>query len=126
MKKAFLLSVLGLFVFIACNKKAVPTGTTTAPNDKTAAEKTAVTDTVSKVTPAADMSPVAGMSNEAQIANGETIFKTKCTKCHGLKNTADYTSDRWDSILKTMIPRAKLDGTEQYEVLAYIKANCKK
>ncbi len=126
MKKWILLSVLGTGILAACSKKTVPGKETGAVKPET--EKT-TEKTAAPVTPAdsvkTDTNPVAGMTNETLVKNGEAIFKAKCGKCHGLKNPGDYTSDRWDGILKVMFPRAKLEGAEQHEVLAYIKANAK-
>ena len=61
----------------------------------------------------------------ALVEQGRTVYTTKCVKCHGLKNTANYTADRWTNILKAMIPKAKLNDTEAQQVTAYVLANAK-
>lgn len=54
---------------------------------------------------------------------GKAIYNTKCNKCHGSKNVKNYTFNQWESILKTMVPNAKLSGEEEGYVVAYIRAN---
>ena len=60
------------------------------------------------------------------IAAGKIIFETKCTGCHELKDTKIYSADRWSSILKNMMPRAKLNNQEAKQVASYVMANAKK
>ena len=66
------------------------------------------------------------MVNETTIVQGKTLFETKCTRCHVLKNAGDYTEQRWDGILRTMAFRARLTETQTQEVAAFVKANAKK
>ena len=105
MKKALALCTFILIIAAACHKKAVPstTQTTTEP------------------------APTAVVSTDPVVIEaGHAIFTTKCTKCHALKVVGDYTTDRWAGILKSMIPKAKLDDTEAAQVTAYAMANAKK
>jgi cytochrome c2 len=102
MKKVFVLSVLIVFIAAACHKKAVPSAATTAPSTSA---------------PAPD---------PAMVEAGKTVFNTKCTKCHAAKVVENYTADRWAGILKSMIPKAKLDDTEAAQVTAFVTAGAKK
>jgi len=60
------------------------------------------------------------------VAAGKNVYEIKCTKCHGAKATDVYTSERWDGILKMMVPKARLTDSETEQVTAYVKANAKK
>ena len=105
MKKVLALSVFIVIITAACHKKAVPATTQTAP----------------------EPAPTAVVSTDpAVIEAGHAVYTTKCTKYHALKVVDNYTADRWTGILKSMIPKAKLDDTESGQVTAYVMANAKK
>ena len=57
---------------------------------------------------------------------GKTVYTTRCNRCHGLKNTENYTEQQWTGILKNMIPKARLNEDESKQVTAYVMANAKK
>jgi mono/diheme cytochrome c family protein len=114
MKKLVIVFSLSAFV-IACSHKVVP-----ASGSTSATTPAPVTTTVAATEPA----PVV-TDQTASIEQGHTIYTTKCGKCHGLKNPADFTSAKWDGILKVMAPKAKLNDAETAQVAAYVKANAK-
>jgi mono/diheme cytochrome c family protein len=60
------------------------------------------------------------------VTQGKTVYTTRCNKCHALKTVENYTADRWTNILKSMIPKAKLNETEAQQVTAYVMDNAKK
>lgn len=60
------------------------------------------------------------------LAAGQVVYETKCTRCHALKVVDLYTPQRWDGILKIMVPKAKLTESEAGQVTAYVRANAKK
>jgi cytochrome c5 len=60
------------------------------------------------------------------VAAGKTLYEMKCTRCHALKDPGVYPTEKWGSILKTMIPRAKIDNDQAQQVTAYVMANAKK
>ncbi len=64
-------------------------------------------------------------SNSDLSSAGKIIYANRCGRCHGLKNTESYTLQRWENILKTMIPKAKLNDEEAKQVTAYVMANAK-
>jgi len=105
MKKVLILSVLIIFIAAACHKKANPT--------------TAVPASTDSVTAAVSTDP-------AMVEAGKSVYATKCTKCHAAKVVENYTADRWTGILKSMIPKAKLDDTESAQVTAFVMAGAKK
>ena len=63
----------------------------------------------------------------AQIA-GQSTFNAKCGRCHQLKVTTNYTSDRWAAVMAVMsnASHANLSETERVNVLAYVQANSQK
>jgi mono/diheme cytochrome c family protein len=125
MKKMIIPFICVSVLFLSCTKKMNPsTSTTTEPSKEKAL---AVSDTVAatKSVVPVDTNPVAGMDPTTLISNGEAVYKAKCGACHGLKDPTNYTTTRWDAILKEMIPRAKLDGAQQNEVLAYVRAHAR-
>jgi cytochrome c5 len=110
MKKIIILSLMGSMIIIACHKKAVPeiSSRTDFPAPPKSAQSTVV-----------ENSPEA-------IAAGKIIFETRCNRCHELKDTNGYTADRWTTILKTMIPRARLNEDQARQVRSYDVANARK
>lgn len=101
MKKLTTILVLALAV-AACSRKTVAT-TETKPQ----AETTTAT--------------------EASLAlQGKTVYTSRCGRCHGLKATDKYTVSQWDNILKSMIPKARLNTEEADQVTTYVHANAKK
>jgi mono/diheme cytochrome c family protein len=107
MKKATTIVTLALLVF-ACSRKTVDTSQTTAGT--TPVTETAKTDA----------------AHAALVEQGKGIYTTKCSKCHGAKDVTAYTTTRWEGILKSMIPKAKLDETESQQVTAYVMEYAKK
>lgn len=59
------------------------------------------------------------------IAAGKIIYESHCNRCHELKDTRIFARDHWTTILKTMIPRAKLDSQQARQVTSYVMANAK-
>jgi hypothetical protein len=97
-------------VFISCHKK-------TAPSISSRTEF-----------PPAPKSSVRSFPENSPeaIAAGKVIFETTCNRCHDLKVVDVYTSERWNAILQTMIPRARLNEEQGKQVRSYVMANAKK
>lgn len=112
MKKIISLFLILSLVIIACSKK-------------TTSSKT-VTTTTTTTAPAIEIPKPANTTDMAMVAEGKNVYEGKCGRCHGLKNTGDYTAERWDGILRSMVPKAKLNDMETQQVTAYVKANAKK
>ena len=112
MKKLFAVLTI-IFLVYACTPKVAPV-------------TTPVYDTV--VVSTHDIPPPPPPRDETtanMIRQGQTIYTTKCVKCHGLKNTKEFTKLEWDGIIKEMAPKAKLNAEETASVTAYVKANAK-
>ena len=103
MKKTITIAALALAV-LACHRKTVP-----------AADKS----TTVKASPQPD-------AHADMVAQGKNVYTASCGRCHGLKPVENYTSDRWTNILKSMIPKARLNDAEAAQVTAYVMANAKK
>jgi mono/diheme cytochrome c family protein len=118
MKKALFLSGLIAIIVIACSRKTV------------ASKEPVIPQRESSITPITNNTPPVSSTtvatDEATISLGKTVFESRCGRCHGLKNVSDYTEQRWDGILRTMAPRARLTETETQQVAAYVKASAKK
>jgi mono/diheme cytochrome c family protein len=143
MKKIAIILIASIAI-ASCNKKASPassnTGTTntsgvaaTASNNvntPAVAVETKATTPVAVNTNADVVSQAAKTTKEpGQLSpeqQGQATYNAKCGKCHGLKVTTDYTSDRWITVMQVMAPKARLSDVEKENVLAYVKANAKK
>lgn len=63
--------------------------------------------------------------SQEQLTQGNTIFTNSCGNCHKLKLPETRTAEKWNSIIKRMIPKAKLSDEEGKLVRAYVIANSK-
>lgn len=98
------------------NTAAATTATTTSA---TITGTTGTTGT--KVASPGTMSPA-----DMAIRDGQNTYNVKCNKCHQLRVTTEYTDLRWVQVMAVMAPKAGLTETERANVLAYVRANCKK
>jgi mono/diheme cytochrome c family protein len=108
MKTTFAILTLAVIVF-ACHRKTVASSDNIIISNKTNTE-------ISKNE----------NSNPDVASAGQTIYTTRCGRCHGLKKTENYTQQRWENILKSMIPKARLNGDEAKQVTAYVMEHAKK
>lgn len=108
MKAVFTTLILALIV-IACHRKTVASSDNIIISNRTNTETSKTED-----------------SNSDLSFAGKTIYTSRCGRCHGLKNTENYTQQRWENILKAMIPKARLNDEEAKQVTAYVMANAKK
>jgi cytochrome c5 len=109
--KKIAFSFSAVLLMVACSHKTVPT-TTSTTNTSTSTTTTTTTTSTS--------------ANTAMIEAGHTVYTNRCGRCHELKDVTAFTQQRWDGILKSMIPKAKLDDTQAQQVTAYVMANAKK
>lgn len=108
MKKTGVVVLIISFVF-ACSRKTIP-----------------ASDTNTGTPPPTIDTPKMDEAHATIIAQGKTIYTTRCNRCHKLKNVSKYTPAHWDRILKRMIPKARLNETEAQQVTAYVKEYAKK
>lgn len=107
MKTTVTVLILAIIVF-ACHRKTVASSDNIIISNKTNAETSKIENANSEITSA-----------------GQTIYTTRCGRCHGLKKTENYTAQQWDNILKSMIPKAKLNDDEAKQVTAYVIEHAK-
>jgi len=55
-----------------------------------------------------------------QLAEGSSIYSSKCTTCHKAKIIDDYTEKRWSKVLPNMAKKAELNPNELELVQAYV------
>ncbi|WP_008587855.1 c-type cytochrome [Niabella soli] len=67
-------------------------------------------------------------SDATTVSAGQTIFTTKCTKCHKAKTevVASKSYEDLRPILAAMVKKAKLSNDEIQQVSSYVYANSKK
>jgi len=105
MKATITILLLAVIVF-ACHRKTIASSDNIIISNKT--------NTETKI------------SNSESTSTGQTVYTNRCGRCHGLKKTENYTAQQWDNILRSMIPKAKLNDYEARQVTAYVMANAKK
>lgn len=116
MKKYSIVLLLAATAF-ACSRNTIKTSETKVKTETTTTETKVKTET-----PA----PAAPDANAALVAAGQTVYTNRCGRCHNLKPVEAYTPAAWENILKSMIPKAKLNEEESKQVTAYVMANAKK
>ncbi|HUM98313.1 MAG TPA: hypothetical protein PK275_10675 [Chitinophagaceae bacterium] len=99
-----------LFLVVACNRQTLPVIT-----DRNAAKPKIDNE----------IYPPAGTVKE-DLVIGKTIFTNRCGRCHGLPDPALFQTNKWESILTIMIPRAKLNQEQAVHVRAYVLENAAK
>ena len=79
------------------------------------------TTTVADTKNAAVIHTEAAQKTESpQIAEGKTVYTTKCARCHGPKPVENWTVNQWIPIIDRMALKARLDATEKANVTAYV------
>ena len=58
-----------------------------------------------------------------ELEQGQMIWQRSCDKCHKLYGADSRTPEKWNSILRKMIPMAKLNMHDARLVRAYLIAN---
>lgn len=55
-----------------------------------------------------------------ELADGETIFKTKCTKCHIAYEIGGFSEKKWLHEIDDMSPKARLTPDEKLRLTKHI------
>lgn len=77
--------------------------------------------------PAKPMPATISVASIADIEAGKQIYTVgKCVKCHEVKPVDHWTAEQWKPILKSMIPKAKLDSIQRVQVTAYVNLHARK
>lgn len=112
MKTQLIVFFLLILAVIGCSKKTVST-------KEPAAASTAES-------PSMEVTQTSAIVDATALTAGKLIYETKCTRCHAAKPAGNFSAERWDGILKSMVPKAKLNEAETEQVTAYVKANAKR
>ena len=137
MKKGLLIVSIFVAGIIACSKKVVPATTATketntnpvatAPVVTPPAPKTEeVAPPKEEIKPASKPEVAGANDTDPTLVKGRAIYTGKCIKCHAAYPVESFTATRWDGILRSMIPKAKLAFDESAQVTAFVKAHAKK
>jgi mono/diheme cytochrome c family protein len=59
-------------------------------------------------------------TNSDELAQGKTIYETKCTKCHGEKKIVTRSEKSWLHEIDDMSPKAHLTPEEKEKLTRYI------
>lgn len=104
MKKIIISAFTAAMVLIACSPKATPT-----------------------TNPSGAMPTAASMAS-ADIAAGQTIFTTTCTKCHDAKTryVTNHTYEEAIPVMNSMSKKAKLTQEQIGQLAAYVNSVAKK
>jgi cytochrome c5 len=58
---------------------------------------------------------------EVKYLEGKTLFDTNCGKCHDLPHPSQYSKAQWAKIVPPMSKEAKLDPTQENQILLYVQ-----
>ena len=111
MKKTITILILVLAVW-ACHHKIIPADNTIIISNKTTKTKTETT--------------INAISDVDLTTAGKTVYITRCNRCNALKKTGKFSQQQWNNILKSMIPKARLNDAEAKQLTGYVMANAKK
>lgn len=102
--------ILLVLIVVACQKKAVPV--------ISERKRQPPPEVVTTFPPPATIAP--------DTAIGRMVFVNRCGKCHGLPEPAQFNFEKWEGILVSMMPKAKLNEAQKIHIRAYIKENAGK
>ena len=71
-----------------------------------------------EVTPAKDQTLT---KPEVKYLEGKTLFDNNCGKCHDLPHPSQYSKAEWAKIVPPMAKEAKLDATQENQILLYVQ-----
>jgi mono/diheme cytochrome c family protein len=103
MKKYLAVTLLVMIIILSCQKKSVPTisSRTSEPS-----------------LPKADTGMIVPDKDRGQL-----VFNNRCGRCHGLPEPGQYSSKRWETIMASMAPKARLSKEDRVHVTAWVMAN---
>lgn len=86
---------------------------------------TKVANTIAHTDPVPTKAEALADFSEAELAQGEILFANNCDKCHKLFEPSSRDSEKWNNVLKRMLPKTELTQEESKLVRAYLIANSK-
>ena len=112
--KKFSIIFFMILAVLACQRKTIAESEIILSNKTTPTEK----NKPAKI-------PLNATASEP-AKQGSIVYANRCGRCHELKPAAKFTGTEWKNILKSMIPKAKLNDTEAQQVSAYVMEHAKK
>ncbi len=106
-KKLIIIGIALAFAFCHSKKKT----TAVKPAEKTVVAARSPLAVAQKRWPGA---------TDEELAQGKTIFETKCTKCHGAKKIVTRSEKSWLHEIDDMSPKAHLTPEEKEKLTRYI------
>lgn len=82
-----------------------------------------VVNTVAHLEPVPTKAEVHESFSAEELGQGGALFTNNCDKCHKLFEPESRDAEKWNEVLKRMIPKAKLNYEEGKLVRAYIIAH---
>ena len=121
MKKLCIILLTGM---MACSSSSkIKKTTTVAPTTPVEVATIPVTPVDPELEKA--MIKVPGITAE-RLAEGQKVYMQDCTRCHAMKDPANYTPIQWEPILVRMFANAKLtDDHEKTLIRDYVMAKSK-
>jgi mono/diheme cytochrome c family protein len=138
--KKIIIVIIAIITLYSCAKKSTPTSAkvdSVVSNQVTPAEDLPVLPKVRPSWAARDSSmkaepkemPVGAVEptrETAQIETGKIVYKTKCGKCHNLRDPQEFDAAKWVKIVDWMAPKAQLSTVEKENVLAFVSLYAKR
>jgi hypothetical protein len=125
MKKVF---VIFLTVIIACNSSSKVAKTSSqeiAPNPVIILPEAGNLSSA-ETDPSLEKATIKNNMTPKRLSEGKKIYIQRCTKCHSMKEPANYTVQQWVPILGKMFVNAKLsDEHDKTLIKNYVIANSK-
>lgn len=131
MKYLFIFGMAALAAIVSCKpKKTVSSSSSTTVSTTPTTTTVTKTETKTTETPggAAENKDLAYAQNRwpgttaDMLKNGESLYYTKCNRCHGLNEPTDFSEQRWNHVMDEMAPKANLTDAQRDEVFKYLIA----
>lgn len=71
-------------------------------------------------------STISSTTDSLNLAEGRTLYQSRCKKCHALYSPKDYKLKVWKKNLDEMRFKAELTEKEFDLIFLYLKQNCRK
>ncbi|WP_395044011.1 hypothetical protein [Flavobacterium sp.] len=118
MKKLIAIALLMVVIYSCGTSKSITTPTTPVET-KTVAVKEIETINPEIIGPTvSSVSSVEEYMDE--LAEGKSLFESKCANCHDLPNPKDHTVENWHPIMLSMQIKAEISDQERIKIYNYV------
>ena len=119
MKKVSIILLSGIIACSSTSKIARTSSSDIASNQLASVELPEATN--STTTPVSDpemaKAAIMGSITAKRLTDGKKIYIQRCTKCHSMKDPANYTVQQWEPILRKMFVKARLTDEHDKELI---------